>query len=389
MSEKIQINSWDELQPLEVVAVGSTYDSSFFDGVKNKKIGDVLKKIVDETNEDIEYFKSQMRSHNIQVLHASPKELGYKDSILDYVDVNGKLGYDTSRNIVKSNLIPTSPLQIRDDSIIMGNKLLITDKTFEVQGYVKKFLEWFGEDQVDLSVYNGQYQFNRTDVNLKYEAIDQGLEENYFIENPTDGVNNLAGFCSPNLTRLGKTCIVDLWQSEDILSFLKSKFPEFDYKSLKIGGHLDSIFSVLKPGYVIAGPWFKGNENLFKNWDVVYFEDSKWDKVAAFYELRDKNRGAWWVPGEEHNDQFTEFVEAFLPNWTGYCEETIFDLNCLIVDDKHVVVNAENPELLKVLRGLDLEPIVCPLRNRFFWDGGWHCLTLDIRRRGGQIDYGV
>ena len=143
MSDKIKINSWDELQPLEVVAVGSTYDSSFFDGVKNKKIGDVLKKIVDETNEDIEYFKRQMQSHNIQVLHANPKELGYKDSILDYVDVNGKMGYDTSRNIVKSNLIPTSPLQIRDDSIIMGNKLLITDKTFEVQGYTKKFVEWF------------------------------------------------------------------------------------------------------------------------------------------------------------------------------------------------------------------------------------------------------
>lgn len=389
MSNKIKINSWDELQPLEVVAVGSTYDSSFFDGVKNKKIGDVLKKIVDETNEDIEYFKTQMRSHNIQVLQASPKELGYKDSILDYVDVNGKLGYDNDRNIVKNNLIPTSPLQIRDDSIIMGNTLLITDKTFEVQGYVKKFIEWFGEDQVDLSIYNGDYQFNRSLINLRTQAMEEGLDEDYYIKNPTNGVNSLAGFCSPNLTRLGKTCIVDLWQSEDILSLLKDKFPMFNYKSLQIGGHLDSVFSVLKPGYVIAGPWFRGNEKIFGDWKVVYFEDPKWDKVAAFFELRDKNRGAWWVPGEERNDQFTEFVEAFLPNWTGYCEETIFDLNCLIVDDKHVVVNSENPELLKVLRNIGLEPIVCPLRNRFFWDGGWHCLTLDIRRRGGQIDYGV
>jgi N-dimethylarginine dimethylaminohydrolase len=170
---------------------------------------------------------------------------------------------------------------------------------------------------------------------------------------------------------------------------LKEKFPMFDYKSLQIGGHLDSVFSVLKPRYIIAGPWFRGNENVFKDWNIVYFEDSKWDKVSAFFELRDKNRGDWWVPGEEHNDQFTEFVEAFLPNWTGYCEETIFDLNCLVVDDKHVVVNAENPELLKVLRDLKLEPIVCPLRNRFFWDGGWHCLTLDIRRRGGQVDYRI
>lgn len=389
MADKCKINSWDEIQPLEVVAVGSTYDSSFFDGVKNKRIADVLKKIVDETNEDIEFFKSMMRSHNIQVLQATPKELGYRDSILDYVDVNGKLGYDQSRHIVKKNLIPTSPLQIRDDSLIMGEKLLITDRTFEVEGYVKKFIEWFGEDQLDLSIYNGNYKFRRSEANLKSQALDDGLEINYYINNSKDCVSDLAGFCSPNLTRLGKTCIVDLWQTEEITSFLQEKFPMYEYKSLNIGGHLDGIFSVLKPGYVIAGPWFRGNEHLFKDWKVVYFEDSKWDKLEAFYKLRDKNRGSWWVPGEEHNDQFTEFVEMFLPNWTGFCEETIFDVNCLVIDDRHVVINAENPELIKLLKSLNIEPIVCPLRNRFFWDGGWHCLTLDIRRQGGQIDYGI
>lgn len=387
---KIQLNSWDELQPLEVVAVGSVYDPSFFDAVKNPRIATVLKKIMHETIEDIEYFKSQMKSHGIQVLQATPKELGYRDSILDYVDVNGKMGFASDQpHLVKKNMIPTSPLQIRDDSIVMGNRLLITDRTFEVEGYVKKFLEWFGEEQVDLTIFNGRMEFQRSEYNLRAAAKDRGLSEDHFLLNPDPNVCSLMGFCSPNLTRIGNTCLVDLWQSADILKFLEERYPQFTYKDVCIGGHLDGIFTVVKEGVVIAGPWFRGNEHLFPGWEIIYFNDPNWSHVKEWWQLRDKNRGSWWVPGEEGNDQFTEFVESFLPNWTGYCEETIFDLNCLVIDDQHVVVNSDNPELLKLLESKGITPIVCPLRNRFFWDGGWHCLTLDIRRQGGQRDWGV
>lgn len=390
---KIQVNSFDEIQKLETILVGSTYDSSFFDGVKNTKIRDVLKKICDETNEDIDYFKNQLKSHNIQVLQASPKELGYKDNILDYVDVNGKLGVEPG--ITKMNLIPTPPLQVRDDTIIMGNKLLVTENTFEVNGYIQKYKEWFGEDQLDLRVYNQEFKFRAPVRNgEKFETGDPNYD---FVNNIRNEVSDdfmkdetiITGFCSPNLTRIGKTCIVDLWQTPDALSFMQNEYPLFNYKSLEIGGHLDSIFSVLKPGLIIAGPWFAGNEHLFPNWKIIYFEDSNWNHVINWLTLREKNRAAWWVPNEETNDQFTTFVESFLPTWTGFCEETIFDLNCLIIDDKHVVVNSDSPELIKVLEDNDITPIVCPLRNRFFWDGGWHCLTLDIKRSGGQVDYGI
>lgn len=388
--DKIKLNSWDELQPLEVVAVGSVYDPSFFDDVKNPRIASVLKKIMHETIEDIEYFKSQMNSHGIQVLQATPQALGYKDSILDYVDVNGKMGFASNYpHLVKKNMIPTSPLQIRDDSIVMGDRLLITDRTFEVEGYVKKFVEWFGEDQVDLSIFDGKMEFQRSEYNLRSAAKDRGLSEDHFLLNPDPNVCSLMGFCSPNLTRIGTACLVDLWQSADILKFLEERYPQFTYKNVCIGGHLDGIFTVVKKGLVIAGPWFRGNEHLFPGWEIIYFNDPNWTHVKEWWQLRDKNRGSWWVPGEEGNDQFTEFVESFLPNWTGYCEETIFDLNCLVIDDRHVVVNSDNPTLLKILESRGITPIVCPLRNRFFWDGGWHCLTLDIRRQGGQYDWGL
>ncbi len=391
---KYQVNSWDEFQPLETVIVGSTYDSSFFDGVKNKKISDVLKKICDETNEDIEYFKQQMRSHNIDVLSATPTELGYKTSILDYADVNGKIGYNSDNpSIIRDHLIPIHPLQVRDDSIVMGNKILVTDKTFEVHGYVEKYKEWFGEDQLDLSIYNGNLKFKRTLQNLD-EHIKTNNTGNLSDINSNEVAklieeNTMAGFCSPNITRIGTKCLVDTWQTDQITNFLKNSFPEFNYQELVLGGHNDSIFCVLKPGLVIAGPWFKGYESNFKDWEVIYFNDPNWDKAHKWYNLKRQNKGKWWVPGQEDNNEFTGFVESFLSHWTGYVEETIFDLNCLVIDDRYVVTSSNSQELYKVLEQHNLTPIYCPLRNRFFWDGGWHCLTLDVKRKGSQNDYGL
>jgi len=390
-----KVNSWDEFQPLEAVVVGSIYDSSFFDGVKNKKIGEVLKRIVDETNEDIEYFKQQLRSHNVDVFQATPTELGYKSSILDYVDVNGKLGYGSDNpDFVKDSLIPTSPLQVRDDAVVMGDRILITDKTFEVEGYVRKFQEWFGVDQLDLSIYQGNYRFHQTEECLERYIKDRNLGETLadFTEEQKRKLieeNVLMGFCSPNLTRIGKKCLVDLNQTPTLIDFLKEKYPKFDYAPLNLGGHNDSIFSVLKPGLVVSGPWFKGSEGAFKDWEIIYFNDTRWDHVREWLELRSKNKGKWWVPGEEQNDQFTHFVESFLPDWTGFVEETIFDINSLVIDEKNVVINSNSPNLIKLLESKGINPIVCPLRHRFFWDGGWHCLTLDVRRSGGQNDYGL
>ena len=34
-----------------------------------------------------------------------------------------------------------------------------------------------------------------------------------------------------------------------------------------------------------------------------------------------------------------------------------------------------------------IEPIIVPWRHRFFWDGGLHCISLDIKRRGSLETY--
>lgn len=401
-----KVNSWDEFQPLEELVVGACYDSSFFDDVKNVRARDALKKIIDDTNEDLDNFKSTMESHGVKIYQPDVKKLGYKDSILDYVNVNGEIGYrknvgdDDEKNEdnfwntgVNPSLIPNPPLQPRDDCIVMGNKLLATDPyTFATKKMLPQYKEWFGEENIDLSIADGKYAFARSDKSLtnflKKNHIEVN-EENLQKYKYEDGFM-LSAFCSPNLTRIGKTCLVDTWQVPDVVDdCLKNAYPNFNYKEIFIGGHNDSVFSVIKPGLVVATRELEPYKDIFKGWDIIWFEDPNWNKVKDWKLLKNKNEGKWWVPEEEHNDEFTYFVESFLPNWTGFVEETIFDVNCLVLDDKHVVVNTENPHLIDNLKAHGMEAVVCPLRHRFFWDGGWHCLTLDVKRKGGQIDYGV
>lgn len=396
-----RVNSWDEFQPLEELIVGTLYDSSFFDEVANPRIKSALKKIIDQTHEDLDYFKTTMQSHGIKVYQPSMDDLNYKKSIMDYVNPNGELGY--KRNVgeieedghflttgISHSLIPNPPLQPRDDAVVMGNKLLLTDPyTFATSTLIPTYVKWFGEENVDLSMldHNG---FTRSDLNIKYWLKKNNLEEteeNIAIARANE---KLYGFCSPTLTRIGKTCLVDTWQVPQVVEeFLTEKCPEFEFKKISIGGHNDSIFSVLKPGVVVASNDLRGHEHVFEGWKIIWFDDPKWTHVKKWSKLRYANQGKWWVPGEEDNDEFTYFVEGILSNWTGFVEETVFDVNCLVIDDRHVVVNTSNPYLLDNLKLNGIEPIVCPLRHSFFWDGGWHCLTLDTKRKGGQIDYGI
>lgn len=393
------VNSWDEFQPLQELVLGSFYDRSFFEDIRNPRIRDVLVQIADETQEDLENFKDKMKSHGVSVVQYTPEELGYKESILDYVDIYGRLslqGKGIHSYPLKANMLPAPPLEPRDNIITMGDKIFVSDPTYASKKIAAALKKTYGEEAVDDSLFSDQVKFRRG-----YRALVNRLRMTMDISEieslPKDKLdelsksNLLTGFCSPNLTRIGSKCLVDIDQTRDAIPFLRENYPKFNYQEINLGGHNDSIFGVLKPGLVIASKFLVEckQENIFEKWKVIYFDDPVWDRVAKFRSLRKKNLGKWWVPDQEDNDDFTYFVEYFLENLTGQVDETVFDVNVLVIDDKHVVVNSASKELFKVLKENGMEPIHCPIRHRFFFDGGWHCLTLDTIRKGEQVDYGI
>ena len=164
-------------------------------------------------------------------------------------------------------------------------------------------------------------------------------------------------------------------------------FPDYRAHIINTGGHSDGTFCPVKPGLIVSLYDVPSYAETFPDWEVVYLPGQSWEAVRPFLDLKEKNRGKWWVPGEELNDDFTEFVESWLGHWVGYVEETVFDVNMLVIDEKNVVCNNYNEEVFKAFDRHGITPHIVNFRHRYFWDGGLHCITSDLHREGVQKDY--
>ena len=120
---------------------------------------------------------------------------------------------------------------------------------------------------------------------------------------------------------------------------------------------------------------------------MIYLEDSNLGLREEFDIIKHKNKGRWWVPGEERNEGFIQFVEQYLPRCVGLIEETVFDVNSLVIDQKNVICTTFSDEILEAYQQHGINPIPVNVRHRYLWDGGLHCMTSDIHRESVQQDW--
>jgi len=78
----------------------------------------------------------------------------------------------------------------------------------------------------------------------------------------------------------------------------------------------------------------------------------------------------------------SDWIDQYLENWRGYSQEVCFDLNVLVIDSNNVVFANHLPKLFNRLKELHVDCHVVPQRHYLFWEGGIHCSTLDIKRKG-------
>ena len=376
--------------------LGNHFAPEYFDGVP-KASGDPLKQICEETLSDLEGFKEILQQFGVEVIQ--PK-LDPNTRFLD--QANYKNGKPLHR--------PRSPLQTRDSQLVMGNDLYyICDDDHPA---IKQTLSEYSPDYIDTTItrentesltqellkhsYNvsagsdwpsldelksGEYTISDSSISQEVaqfmKQIKQDVSANFR--------NNIA---APNITVVGKDVYIDGFLQNPAASNVCNYMQDFRTHKLEIGGHNDGCFHTLKPGVILSLHNIQTYSETFPEWDVCYLPDQSWDKVHGFLKIKSKNAGKWWVPGEENNDEFTNFVNTWLNDWVGYVEETVFDVNVLMLDEHHCCVSNPNNEIVNAfLKKHKIEPVHVPWRHRYFWDGGLHCITLDLYRDGAQQDY--
>ena len=167
----------------------------------------------------------------------------------------------------------------------------------------------------------------------------------------------------------------------------KKLFPDYRVTAVDMPGHGDGGMHPVVPGLIITIKDAANYSKSFPDWEVVTLPGESWYKVEGFIKMKKKNRGRWWVKGEEDNQELIDYIDNWLDHWVTYAEETVFDVNMLVVDKKNVIVNGYNKTVFDAFDRYGITPHVVNFRHRYFWDGGLHCITSDISREGEQQDY--
>jgi len=336
-----------------------------------------MERIAQETEEDYQKLIKLLESFGVEILRPT-----VSDNYRDYL-INGK--------------IASPPMTPRDYNAMIGNTFYMNKSHLDT---AQRWKEMRG------SSWPENPPFTIDEINLLPEFIKQELKSFNFefdlghdnswkhvIQHITDTNTIKYGtdINSATTTRIGKDLYFGTDNYTDDVAALKQKytnmFPNYRCHVINTGGHADGTYCPVKPGLIISLHDVPTYRDTFPDWEVVYLPGQSWGAIPEFLNLKNKNKGKWWVPGEELNDEFTDFVESWLDHWVGYVEETVFDVNILVIDKTNVVCNNYNKQVFDAFERHGVTPHIVNFRHRYFWDGGLHCITSDVHRAGVQQDY--
>lgn len=364
---------WD---PLKTCIVGRSYPPEFYSWIRIPHVRKLFEKIAVETEEDYQCLIKKLKEFDVKILRPTV-------SIAADAFINGKY-------------LPP-PMTPRDYMIMIGDIFY--------KGYNLNFSDFYNTikdsswpDCQTIEEFDNLPTHIKTECNevhgltklinfySSYNHIFDYIKQTNIIK--STGISKAPGAF---ITRVGK----DLYFGTDSYAqdcsvykqHIDKEFPSYRNHIVNTGGHSDGVFCPVCPGLIISLNDVPTYADTFPGWEVVYLPGQGLAAVEPFIELKTKNKGKWWIPGFENDQSVIDTVEQWLGHWTGYVEETVFDVNMLIVDPKNVIVFNYNKQVFDALDRYGITPHVVPFRHRYFWDGGIHCVTSDLHREGGMQDY--
>jgi len=180
------------------------------------------------------------------------------------------------------------------------------------------------------------------------------------LDKPTPR-NDEPAFDAANVLRLGRDLIYLVSGTGNELggqwlqTILGDDFRVHFLKDVYYGSHIDSTFVALRPGLMLCSPARINDDTLpeiLKQWEVIY--SPPMENTGGFdADYLAKSIGSKWI-----------------------------DMNLFSINPNLVVVDRDQTALIKLLEKQGLDVIPHKLRHSKMLGGGYHCITLDIRRTG-------
>jgi N-dimethylarginine dimethylaminohydrolase len=342
MSGVWSCNEWD---PLEEVIVGNPLNARFptpdrstqlaeFHDRSLDKIprGSFPQRIIEETEEDLNEFVRILQGLGITVRRPDTWPHEARFSTIHW-EAQGYYNY-----------CPRDVLLVIGDQIIETPNVIRSraQETFSYRNllidYMKLGAKWYGAPKPML--------------------LDTLFDSD--LKKPTPR-NDEPAFDAANVLRLGRDLIYLVSATgnelggEWLQSMLGNEFRVHFFKDVYYGSHIDSTLVALRPGLILCNPGRVKDDTLpkiLKQWKVIYSPPMEnTDRYDADY--LSKSIGSDWI-----------------------------DMNAFSIGPNLVVVDRNQPTLIKLLEKHGLDVIPLKLRHSKMLGGGPHCVTLDIRRRG-------
>jgi N-dimethylarginine dimethylaminohydrolase len=347
MSRVWSCNEWD---PLEEVIVGnplnarfptpdpSTHVAEFPDrALEDIPQGPFPRQIIEETEEDLAVFVAVLEELGVAVSRPETWPHASTFSTLHWT----AQGY--------YNYCP------RDILLVVGDQIIETPNVVRSRAqeswsyrallldYLKSGARWYGAPKPML--------------------LDSLFEVDFSRPVPR---NDEPAFDAANVLRLGQDLIYLVSATGNELggqwlqSVLGGSFRVHFLKDVYYGSHIDSTFVALRPGLMLCNPSRVGAETLpaiLRQWEVI--DSPPMEKTERFdAEYRSKSIGSDWI-----------------------------DMNLFSINPGLVVVDRDQTALIRLLEKHGLDVIPLKLRHAKMLGGGFHCVTLDVRRKGTLQSY--
>jgi len=335
-------NEWD---PLEEVIVGNALHARFPNADPSTRLaefpdrpledipqGPFPQQIIEETEEDLDAFIAVLIKLGITVRRPETWPHETKFSTIHW-ESQGFYNY-----------CPRDVLLVIGDQIIETPNVIRSraQETFSYRAllvdYLKSGARWFG-------------------------APKPMLRDSLFevdLTRPTPR-NDEPAFDAANGLRLGQDLIYLVSSTGNELggrwlqTILGEAYRVHFLKDVYFGSHIDSTFVALRPGLILCNPDRVNRETLpgiLKQWEVIY------------------------SPPMENTDRYdAEYLSQSIgSDW--------IDMNLFSINPDLVVVDRDQTALIRLLEKQRLDVIPLKLRHSKLMGGGFHCVTLDIRRKG-------
>jgi hypothetical protein len=394
---------WD---PLRVCAVGRSYPPEFYSFMTNPRLRSMFERIAIETEEDFEGIIRTLQKFNVEIVRPNVPQVQVDQYLTSHRRIPGPI-----------SMIP------RDQMIMIGQNFFLfpyNNIAVKSSGRNINLSKWSEQMYDNIKGVDWPQKFTPFDQLPVW--IQQECETMFeYVDTPGENIDEInkkaAEFAwwQPVLDRVkqaGNTVIENRYHQQlnqipangitrcgrDLYFGVNSKisgiekltdefFSDYRCHYITTGGHIDGCFTPVCPGLIVSIADIKAYSDTFPGWEVVYLENESWHKMEDFIKLKEHNQGRWWIKGSENDHELIDYVETWLRDWTGYAEESVFDVNILVIDQKNIIVNGYNKQAFDAFERWGITPHICPMRHRYFWDGGVHCVTLDLHRDGHLQDF--